>query len=248
MAPPLNLILASLPAGEFKLIAPDLVERELKLGEVIAEAGELVSRIWFPESGAISLIEVTEDGSSVECALLGADGTFGTWALMPGSPSPWRAVVQLPGQACTLDVAAFRRHLARVPHLAETVVRFSTVLSAFISRSVVCNRFHRRDQRLARWLLEAHDRADDDDLPLTHEFLADTLGAHRPAITTALQVLEEQGLVASRGRRARVQITDRPGLEAAACECYGRLRETRRELLPYAPLPVLSSTGGVARA
>ena len=88
-----------------------------------------------------------------------------------------------------------------------------------VSHTAMINARSRIEERLARWLLAAHDRLDGDDLPLTHEFLATMLGVRRPGVTVALHDLEQRGLV--QPRRGLVTIVDREGLEKAANGAYG---------------------------
>jgi len=78
------------------------------------------------------------------------------------------------------------------------------------------------EPRLCRWLLTTHDRVGQDDLPLTHDILAEILGAHRTTVTLAAGNLQRSGLLAY--RRGRLRILDRPGLERVSCECYAAVR------------------------
>jgi CRP-like cAMP-binding protein len=86
------------------------------------------------------------------------------------------------------------------------------------SQSAACNRRHHVQARLARWLLMSSDGVGSSDIAITHEYLAVMLGVRRAGVTEAIGKLEGAGLV--KGRRGGVRILDRPGLEAAACECY----------------------------
>ena len=83
--------------------------------------------------------------------------------------------------------------------------------------------------RLARWMLMMHDRAEQDEFPMTHEFLALMLGARRPSISVAAAVLQKSGTMSY--THGRMTVLDRAGLEAAACECYGVVRKQSDELL-----------------
>ena len=69
----------------------------------------------------------------------------------------------------------------------------------------------RLEEKLARWLLMAHDRIDGDELPLIHEFLAVMLGVHRPGVTLALSHLEGRGVITA--KRSNITVIDRKGLE-----------------------------------
>jgi hypothetical protein len=76
------------------------------------------------------------------------------------------------------------------------------------------------EERLARWLLMAHDRIDGKWLPLTHEFLSLMLGVRRSGVTTALQALERKGHISR--NRANIHILDRKGLEEQSNGTYVR--------------------------
>ena len=75
------------------------------------------------------------------------------------------------------------------------------------------------EDRLARWLLMAHDRRDVDELNITHEFLSIMLGVRRPGVTVALNLLEKKGLIKS--HRGVTTIVDRKGLRQASNGAYG---------------------------
>ncbi len=64
--------------------------------------------------------------------------------------------------------------------------------------------------------------ATDDAFSLTHEFLAMMLGVQRAGVSITASVLQKAGLI--QYRHGQVTITNRSGLEDAACECYGAMR------------------------
>jgi CRP-like cAMP-binding protein len=131
-------------------------------------------------------------------------------------------MVQLPGAAYRMAAQALRDSADAMPALRLRLTRRQQSLAAHVSQTAACNSTHALPQRLARWLLMAHDRADGDTLALTQEFLAIMLAVRRPGVTVAMGTLQAAGLLSH--SRAQVRILDRPGLEAAACECYGRVR------------------------
>lgn len=100
----------------------------------------------------------------------------------------------------------------------ELLTHYAQALVGFIMQSTACNAVHPVEQRLARWLLMAHDRMRSDNFPLTQEFAAMMLGASRPTVTIVASTLQKAGLITY--RRGLVAIQDREGLEAASCECY----------------------------
>jgi len=55
-------------------------------------------------------------------------------------------------------------------------------------------------------------------VPLTQDTVAAMLGVQRTTVTAVAGDLQNRGLI--RYRRGVVDILDRPGLEAMACECY----------------------------
>jgi CRP-like cAMP-binding protein len=83
-------------------------------------------------------------------------------------------------------------------------------------------------ERLARWLLTARDRADSDELPLNHEFLSMMLGRRRAGVTLAPGSFRTAGII--RNPHGKITIVDRANLEEAACECYRSIKR-RYEML-----------------
>ena len=75
-----------------------------------------------------------------------------------------------------------------------------------------------------------HDRMDQDTLPLTHELLAEMLGVQRSTVSTVARTLQVAGLIGQ--QRGAITVTDRPGLEEAACECHEKIRASFKRLLP----------------
>jgi CRP-like cAMP-binding protein len=105
----------------------------------------------------------------------------------------------------------------------KIVLRFVYSLMTQIGQTALCNRLHSVEQRLARWLLMTHDRAEADELTLTQEFLAVMLGVNRPTVTTAAITLQGGGFI--KYSRGRITMLDREGLEDLACDCYRTVRE-----------------------
>jgi len=85
-------------------------------------------------------------------------------------------------------------------------------------QGVACNAVHSVEQRLARWLLLAHDRVSKNEFPMTQEFMAMMLGTSRPTVTVVAGTLQKAGLITY--HRGHVTIVNRKKLESASCECY----------------------------
>ena len=139
------------------------------------------------------------------------------------------AYVQGPGEALQMEASVFQRELDTQPALFRRLLRYSEAMHAQVMQAAACNGRHNLEQRLARWILMAHDRGEDDNLPLTQEFLALMLFVHRPSITVIARLLQQVGLI--RYAQGMVTVVDRAGLEATACDCYRAVRE-RFDQLP----------------
>jgi CRP-like cAMP-binding protein len=153
----------------------------------------------------------------------------GLAVLLGGDRDGFELLVQVPGTALRIGAAAFREELDRVPAFRALLLRYALAHFEQVARTGACNGRHQIEQRLARWLLMAHDQVEGDAFPMTHEFLAMMLGLRRAGVTVAAGGLQKAGLI--RYERGRIEVTDRPGLEAAACECYGIARRAHDRLL-----------------
>jgi CRP-like cAMP-binding protein len=175
------------------------------------------------------MLAYMEDGDAAEVGMIGREGMIGLPVLLGADFDDIEAMVQSPGTALRMDAAAFRAELDRAPAFRALLLRYALVHHGQVARTAACNGRHHTDQRLARWLLMAHDRATKDEFPMTHEFLSMMLGVRRAGISVAAGQLHKAGLI--RYERGCIEVTDRPGLEAAACECYGIVRRARDALL-----------------
>jgi len=193
-----------------------------KLGEVICEAGGALDHAYFPEGCVLSLLTILENGSEIECANIGREGAFGVFAAMYSRVSFTRCAVQLEGPMIRCEIGYLQDEFSKSPHLQNLLVSYSETLLSQVMQTVACNALHSVEERMCRWLLMMHDRAEGENLTYTHEFLARIMGANRTSITLAAQSLQNQGLISY--RRGLMQVRDRAGLEAASCECYAVVR------------------------
>jgi CRP-like cAMP-binding protein len=218
-----NLILGALPAGEFAQLAPILEPISLRLGDVIYEPGAQLDYIYFPTSCVVSLLHTMNDGSTAEMGLTGNDGVVGVALFLGGETMPSRAVVQIAGGAFRMKVETLQGEFSRGGSLQKQLLRYTQALLIQISQTAVCNRLHAVEQRLCRWLLLSRDRVKTDEILMTQENIANMLGSRRESVTVAAGHLQDAGLI--RYGRGHITIVNRPGLEAAVCECYGMVRK-----------------------
>lgn len=128
-------------------------------------------------------------------------------------------MVQAAGDICyRMSTDVFEAEMDRRGEFRAVVPRYAQALLGVVMQSTACNAVHSVEQRLARWLLMAHDRVERDEFPLTQEFAAMMLGATRPTVTVVAGMLQRADLIAY--QRGHVTIVDRHGLEQASCECY----------------------------
>lgn len=213
-----NQLLAAFPEDVRHRIMPHMTRVDLKLGTVVCEAGGELSHAYFPEGGVLSLLTVLENGAEIECANIGREGAFGLFAAMYSRVSFSRSAVQLEGPILRCNIEPLEIEFRSSTQMQNLFVSYSETLLSQIMQTVACNSLHSVEERLSRWLLMMHDRAEGEKLTYTHEFLARIMGANRTSVTHAAQSLQNQGLISY--RRGLMQVEDRKGLEAVSCECY----------------------------
>jgi CRP-like cAMP-binding protein len=188
-----------------------------------------VEFIYFPVSGLISVDALTERGESVEVGVIGREGLSGVYGLLGHSQGAHSVIMQGPGAGLRIRVGIVREEFLKGGPFAQLVYSFLYMQMAQMAQSVLCNRLHPVEARMARWMLTACDRTQSDSLLLTQEFLAQMLGSRRSTITVSAGQLQREGLIDY--SRGRVKIVDRMGLEAKACECYHIVRSTYDALI-----------------
>jgi CRP-like cAMP-binding protein len=216
-------------AEELRRLHPHLERVPLAHGAVLAHPGERVEHAYLVETGVVSIVSYLRDGSSMAVANIGNEGIGGALAILRATTIPYGLVVQIPGSAYRIQEAALRQQLQSCGQLLNLVFSYLQVLIAQLGQSAVCNRYHSGRERLARWLLEAADRADMDHLPITHDFISQMVGGARSLVSTALMELRERGAIDY--TRADVRI-DRDELRKHTCECYDAVKNVLRAFNP----------------
>jgi CRP-like cAMP-binding protein len=224
-----NRILLALPDAEYQTLRPYMSLVDLPSQASLHEPGEKLEFACFPNRGLISLVVVT-GGKTVEVGLVGNEGLIGTPAVVGLIRSSYRAVVQITGDGFRLRVEALRSLLPSTPHLRLLSSRYAVIQGMQAAQSAACNRLHKTEQRLARWLLIMQDRVDDNPLYITHDLLAATLGTDRPSVSLAAGILQRKGAIGY--SRGVVNILSRAKVEEAACECYRVMQQFDSVFLP----------------
>lgn len=228
-----NALICALDTGTYRQLEPHFDEVGFERGEVFYEPGQPVDRVYFPNSGVVSVITTTEDGSAIETGTIGRESAVGLIAGLTEIAAFSRMVGQTSGRAAVIEAARLRRVAEGSPRLRQVIVRHCDALLAQAQQSVACNALHDVEERFCRWLLTCQDRSEGEEMQLTQEFLAMMLGVQRTTVTQVAQILQEHGII--RYQRGRIAICDRRALESRACECYRRVRDHAKRVLPVAP-------------
>ena len=234
-----NRLFAALTPSEFAAIAPGVKSVKLELGQPLHRAGEIVEDVYFPETGFISALAVLSDGYHLEIGLVGAEGAAGVSVILGSNTSYSEAMCQTGGLAWKISTGSLRRAAAKHPHFRELLLRYVEVFHIQVAQTAACNAHHDLSQRLARWLLGAHDRSGVAELSLTQDLIAIMLGVRRSTVSVAAAQLQRAGII--RYQHGLITIVDRVGLENAACECYESVAGEYRRLFGEHPrdLPLL---------
>ena len=231
----LNSLLTALPVVVSDRLRRYLNPVYLPLGKVLYEPGVRLEDTYFPTGAIVSLQYQFADGTGAEMAVVGHEGMLGIALFMGGDTSPWRAVVDTPGNAYRLKAPVLKEEFSRGGAMRDTLLRYAQSLMTQVTQTGVCNRHHSIGQQMCRWLLERLDRLECSDLSVTHELIAARLGVRRESVTEAATELQRAGLI--RCRRGHISVIDRAGLESRCCECYAVVKQETARLLPVPVQP-----------
>jgi CRP-like cAMP-binding protein len=225
-----NRLLAAMKEEDFARLEPFLEIVDLPRGKVLYETGKSIWHAYFPHDCVVSLIAVMEDGDLVEMAVFGRESVFGLVSAYISRESLGRYVVQISGSASRIEAEALKEAVDASQTTRDLLRLYVEALLAQTFYTVACNAVHSVDARCCRWILSTLDRVNQDAMPLTHEFLAEMLGVQRSSVSIVARTLQSAGLISQ--SRGVITVTDRAGLEDAACECYGVIRRNFERLLP----------------
>jgi CRP-like cAMP-binding protein len=225
-----NRLLLALPRNELEPLLPLLERVPLRRRQVLVEPHLPIRHAYFIESGTASNVSRTvSQHHAVEISIVGCLGVVGIPLVLGTNRSAFRCVVQLPGEALRMSAEDFERAIEASATLRALLFSHIQARMAQQAQVIVCNTRHTLRQRLARWLLMAHDRVDSRDILATHDLLSRMLGVRRAGITVALGEFKRAGIL--RAGRSRITLLDRGQLEAVSCECYTFIRGEYERLL-----------------
>ncbi len=224
-----NQLLADLSETTYQRLKPYLQLQRMRLGKVLYEPFEPITKAYFPVTALLSWISLLEDGTLTEIALVGNEGMTGLPIIWGGGSTPNSAIVQFPGDVIVIEAKPLLEEFNRGGEFNNLLFRYMQAVFTQVAQNAMCNRQHTTEERLARWLLSVQDSVQQDELTLTHEFMAKMLGIRRSSVTVSAGMLQQAGMI--RYTRGRLSILDRPQLEYTACECYRIVQSEYHRLL-----------------
>ena len=231
-----NRLLQALPPGELDRLLPHCERVDIRKGEVLMSIGEPLEFAYFPEGGLSSNLMVTGEGRKAEVGCFGYEGMVSTATVLGSDRSPHEVQVEVGGPWLRIRTEALRSAIQNSPALHDLLLRYAHTSTMTVSQTALSNGLFSIEERLARWILMAHDRLEGDEVSLTHDFLAIMLAARRSSVTLAVQALEGYGII--RAHRARIIVRDRGMLYDLAGKSYGAAEaEYERLIGPFRNKP-----------
>jgi CRP-like cAMP-binding protein len=214
-----NRLLTKMPLEDWTLLAPHLELVTLKERQVVEVPSKPITHVYFVETGVVSVVAVNQEDHRIEVGVIGKEGVTGAPLVFGDDRAQHSAYLQIGGSGRRMPARAFLAAMDKSPSLRTLMLKSAQAFMVQTAHTALANGRAKLEERLARWLLMAHDRLDSDSVPLTHEFLAVMLGVRRAGVTVALHSFERRGLIAT--RRGQLTLVDRPGIESVAGSFYG---------------------------
>lgn len=227
-APTGNLLLDALSPELCQAVVRLCRPIDLPIRTLLHEQGEIPAHVYFLCSGVTSVVVTMAEGGSAEVGLIGREGLVGAMQLLGPTPTPAQSFIQMEGDALRIRLDDLRAIFLKSDELRSRILEFVQQQTVTLEQIAACNKLHEAEERLARWLLMSRDRADQDTMTMTQEFMADMLGTRRTTVTLVASSLQERGLISY--RRGKVTIVSRHELEKAACDCYRVCKEALHNL------------------
>jgi len=213
------------------LLEPYLRIIPIATGQCLHLPGDEIKEVYFLHSGIVSLMVISADGNAISTASIGSEGAIGTIAGTGFVRAFTRALVQAPGGASTISVPHLRRAVSKSEAVSDLLTRYHMALMCQVQQTSLCNSLHDAVSRLSRLLLLLSKQGEGDTISFSQERLSDMLGLRRTSVTSAAQVLQSRRFISY--RRGRIEIINREGLKAAACECYEVVSRTLDQVLQH---------------
>ena len=213
-----NRLVAALPAEPRAFLLEHCELVDLQRQDILTVAGQRAEHVYFPIDSFVAAVLNLENMNSVQVGLIGNEGMVNVSLVLGMHVASLTSVVQGAGRAFRIRHCEMQELLDVNPSLHEVLHRYIALCMDQLAHNMACASCHTVEQRLARWLLMARDRAQSSELVLTHEVLAFMLGIRRERVTQTASTMQKQGLISY--SRGDLMLLDTPQLEAIACSCY----------------------------
>jgi CRP/FNR family cyclic AMP-dependent transcriptional regulator len=209
-------LLSGLDASEIARFAELTRERAYPRGSIIVFEDDPGDSLFIVRAGRVKVVLIGEDGREVILGILGVGDHFGELSLIDGQPRSAHVIAMEDTQLIVLRREDFRRRVEESPAVAwALLVELSRRLRRAdeqIGRLVLLD----VDGRIARLLLDAAAESGGTTIEkrLTHQTIAQMIGASRETVSRAMRSFQDRGLISV--HRRQISIADRPGLERLA--------------------------------
>jgi hypothetical protein len=221
--PKQNLLLAALPAVEFRRLSTHLELVPMPQGESYYESGGKLQHVYFPTSAVVSLRYVMESGDFAELAAVGNEGMLGISVFLGDKALPKQAIVRTVGYGYRMKARLLLEEFCRDETLQLMLLSYTRILISQSSLTVICNRYHSIQQKLCRWLLLNLEQNSSSESAVTAELLASSLAVRLDNVIESLRDLREAGHISYHG--GPVLVLNHQYLEQQSCGCCGLLQE-----------------------
>ena len=214
-----NRILSALGKEDLTpLLSPSFEACELSARQQLDAPNRQISHVYFIETGIAAVFSTSKE-NSIAVGLIGCEGVSAISVILGDDRSPYSTVMLCDGTALRISVDALLQEMAARPQLNRLLLRYVIAFNNQMSHNALANVFGLMEQRVARFLLMAHDRLAADTIPITQQQIADVIGIWRPRVTTALNQLARLGMIEV--ERGLVRVLDRKAIEKLAGTFYG---------------------------
>jgi CRP-like cAMP-binding protein len=214
-----NRLLQTLSADDLALLAPQLEPIDMPVNRDMEKPNRRIEDVFFMETGIASVVGKQPSGAVAEIGLVGYEGMSGTAIVLGTDRSPHSTYIQVKGTGHRLAASDLQKAMGESRSMQTVLLKFAQAFAIQTAHTAIANARAKLHERLARWLLMAHDRVPGDVLPLTHEFLSLMLAVRRAGVTEAINVLKQGALIEA--HRAEIRVLNRKGLEKIAGSFYG---------------------------
>jgi len=224
-----NRLLSKVAPEDWALIGPLLEPVQLTERQVLEYPQKPITHAHFIENGVVSVVAVDKEDHRIEVGIIGYEGVTGVSLIMGDNRAQHSAYMQIPGNGFRIAQSPWCEAIAKSATLRALMLKSAQGFMIQTAQTALANGRAKLEERLARWLVMAHDRMQSNVVPLTHEFLAVMLGVRRAGVTVAIHSFERRGLIST--RRGELTVVDRPGIEKVAGSFYGTPESELNRLL-----------------